>query len=256
MSNSDVKHSREPLNQSKGDLDQFSAMETLFQSETDSLVNRLDAFPKYASRQSIAKFLTKYEIFQKILHVNGSIVEGGVLHGGGTLGWAKLSSILEPTNHTRKIIGFDTFDGFPSVDEKDLVGNDGTLTKVGELKGSARGSVDEAVRVYDLNRPLSHIPKVELVQGDIAQTAPVYLEENPHLVVSLLYLDVDLYEPTKVLLETFLPRMPKGAIVVFDELNAKMFPGETVAVDEVLGLRDINIQRFPFDSYVSYAVLE
>ena len=130
------------------------------------------------------------------------------------------------------------------------------LTKVGELKGSGRDSVDEAVRVYDLNRPLSHIPKVELVQGDIAETAPAYLEENPHLVVSLLYLDVDLYEPTKVLLETFLPRMPKGAIVVFDELNAKMFPGETVAVDEVMGLRDINIQRFPFDSYVSYAVLD
>jgi Macrocin-O-methyltransferase (TylF) len=256
MSSSDVKHSREPLNQSKNDLDQFSAMEALFQSETDSLVNRLDAFPKYASRQSIAKFLTKYEIFRKILHVNGSIVEGGVLHGGGTLGWAKLSSILEPTNHTRKIIGFDTFGGFPSVDEKDLIGNDGTLTKVGELKGSGRDSVDEAVRVYDLNRPLSHIPKVELVQGDIAKTVPTYLEENPHLVVSLLYLDVDLYEPTKVLLETFLPRMPKGAIVVFDELNAKMFPGETVAVDEVMGLRDINIQRFPFDSYVSYAVLE
>jgi Macrocin-O-methyltransferase (TylF) len=256
MSNSDVKHSREPRNQSKGDLDQFAAMESLFQSDTDSLVDRLDAFPKYASRQSIAKFLTKYEIFQKILHVNGSIVEGGVLHGGGTLGWAKLSSILEPTNHTRKIIGFDTFDGFPSVDKKDLTGNDGTLTEVGELKGSARASVDEAIRVYDLNRPLNHITKIELVQGDIAKTAPAYLEANPHLVVSLLYLDVDLYEPTKVLLETFVPRMPKGAIIVFDELNAKMFPGETVAVDEVLGLHNINITRFSFDSYVSYSVLE
>ena len=62
-----------------------------------------------------AKFLTKYELFKQILNVNGSIVEAGVLHGGGTLAWAKLSSILEPTNHTRKIIGFDTFEGFPSV---------------------------------------------------------------------------------------------------------------------------------------------
>lgn len=250
-----IKHSREPLNQSASDLDQFSAMGALFETDTDSMVDKLDAFAKYASRQSIAKFLTKYNIFQKILHVNGSIVEGGVLHGGGTLGWAKLSSILEPTNHTRKIIGFDTFGGFPSVDDKDLAGNDGTLTKVGALQGSALDSVQEAVRVYDLNRPLNHIPKVELVQGDIAKTAPQYLEENPHLVVSLLYLDVDLYEPTKVLLETFLPRMPKGAVVVFDELNAKMFPGETRAVDEILGLNNIKIERFPFDSYVSYSVL-
>jgi hypothetical protein len=67
---------------------------------------------------------------------------------------------------------------------------------------------------------------------------------------------VDLYEPTKVMLETFVPRMPKGGVIVFDELNAKMFPGETVAVDEIMGLRNLNIRRFPFDSYVSYCVMQ
>jgi len=49
--------------------------------------------------------------------------------------------------------------------------------------------------------------------------------------------------------------MPKGAIVVFDELNAKMFPGETLAVDEVMGINNLKIERFPFDSYVSYVTL-
>lgn len=253
---SDNIKSREPKNQSQSDMNQFDAMAALFDMGADSFVDKIDAFPKFASRQSIAKFLTKYELFNKILHVNGSIVEGGVLHGGGTLAWAKLSSILEPTNHTRKIIGFDTFDGFPSVDQKDEKGNDGSLTHVGALQGSSYDNVKEAVRVYNLNRPLSHIQKVELIKGDIAKTCKNYLDENPHLVVSLLYLDVDLYEPTKVLLENFLPRMPKGAIIVFDELNAKMFPGETTAVDEVIGLANLRIQRFPFDSYVSYAVIE
>lgn len=248
-------HSREPKNQSVNDLEQFSAIEDLFNSSSDSVLNKIDAFPKYASRQAIAKFLTKYEIFKLILNVNGSIVEGGVLHGGGTLAWAKLSSILEPTNHTRKIIGFDTFEGFPSVHENDQHGTDGSLIQVGALKGSTYDDVVNAVSVYDLNRPLSHIPKIELVRGDIAKTCAQYVDSNPHLVVSLLYLDVDLYEPTKILLENFLPRMPKGAVVVFDELNAKMFPGETRAVDEILGLRNLKIERFSFDSYVSYAVL-
>lgn len=256
MSETTVQHSREPKNQSRNDLDQFSAMQDLFDTDVASMVDKLDAFAKYASRQAIAKFLTKYEIFRQILNVNGSIVEGGVLHGGGTLAWAKLSSILEPTNHTRKVIGFDTFEGFPSVDEKDLQGNDGSLTHVGGLQGSDLENVEKAVGVYDLNRPLNHIPKVELVKGDIAQTAPAYLEQNPHLVVSLLYLDVDLYEPTLTLLETFVPRMPKGAILVFDELNAKMFPGETLAVHEYIGLKNLEIRRFPFDSYVSYAVIQ
>ena len=253
---SKVKHSREPKNQSSSDLAQFAGIEKLFSDNKDSLIDKLDAFPKYASRQSIAKFLTKYEIFKRILHVNGSIIEGGVLHGGGTLAWAKLSSILEPTNHTRKIIGFDTFEGFPSVDAKDIDGNDGSLTRVGELQGSSFADVTAAVDVYDINRPLSHIQKVELVKGDIAITAGNYLKGNPHLVVSLLYLDVDLYEPTKVLLETFLPRMPKGAVIVFDELNAKMFPGETRAVEEVVGINKLRIERFHFDSYISFAVIE
>ena len=249
-------HSREPKNQSPQDIKQFERVNDFFLSDEGSIINKIDAFPKYASRQALAKFLTKYEIFQKILHVNSSIVEAGVLHGGGTLAWAKLSSILEPTNHTRKIIGFDTFAGFPSINDKDKKGTDGSLLKIGELKGSAQKSVTEAVSIYDENRPLNHIPKVELVEGDIVNTAPAYIKENPHLVISMLYLDVDLYQPTKVMLETFLPVMPKGAVIVFDELNAKMFPGETVAVDEILGIRNLEIKRFTFDSYVSYAVVQ
>ena len=42
-----------------------------------SVLNKIDAFPKYATRQAIAKFITKYE-FKQIIDVNGSIVEAGV----------------------------------------------------------------------------------------------------------------------------------------------------------------------------------
>ncbi|MCS3472597.1 hypothetical protein M2401_006362 [Pseudomonas sp. JUb42] len=246
---------REPKNQSLQDLEQFSASEILFKNSNDPLSIKLDSFAKYASRQSIAKFITKYELFKKIINVNGSIVEGGVLQGGGTLAWAKLSSILEPVNHTRKIIGFDTFDGFPSIDTKDTTGSDSDLLVPGALRGSSYEDVLAAVDTYDINRPLSHIQKIELIKGDISHTAKAYLDQNPHLVVSLLYLDVDLYQPTKTLIETFLPRMPKGAIIVFDELNAKSFPGETLAVQETLGINNLKIERFYFDSYISFAVL-
>ena len=88
------------------------------------------------------------------------------------------------------------------------------------------------------------------------ETADKYLESNRHLVVALLYLDFDLYDPTKKALEVFVPRMPKGSVIVFVELNAKIFPGETEAVEKVIGLRNLKIERFYFDSYVSFAVLE
>ena len=75
------------------------------------------------------------------------------------------------------------------------------------------------------------------------------------IVISLLYLDLNLYEPTKTVLEVFVTRMLKGSIIVFDELNAKMFPGETLAVNEIIELNKIKIDRFYFDSYISYCVL-
>ncbi len=248
--------SRDQKSQSNQDMSQFGATELLFQEDPADLIEKIEAFPKFASRQSIAKFLTKYEIFKRILTVNGSIVECGVLHGAGLLAWAKLSSIFEPANHVRKVIGFDTFGGFPSVAGEDTQTGTFNDLKKGGLIGSNFDNVLEAVKVYDLNRPINHIQKVELVQGDLCDTAPAYLESNPHLVISLLYLDLDLYEPTKKALEVFLPRMPRGAIIAFDELNAKIFPGETMAVMEKIGLRNLRVERFPFDSYVSFAVLD
>jgi len=247
--------SREPTNQSRSDLTYFAAMRDFFEGDEADVIEQIDGFPKYASRQSIAKFLTKYEIFKHILDVNGSIVECGVLYGAGLLAWAKLSSILEPINHTRKVIGFDTFMGFLDVDPEDTGPGASAHVVAGGLTGSTIDNVAEAVAIYDMNRPLGHIPKVELVKGDIAVTAPKYVAANKHLVVSLLYLDLDLYAPTAAAIDAFLPRMPRGAIVCFDELNARAFPGETVAVNEAMGLDKLKIQRFPFDPYVSFAVL-
>ncbi len=248
--------SRHAASQSRQDLDQFSAMEQLFLDDPAPLAEKLDGFARYASRQALAKWLTKVKLFEQILEVNGSIIECGVLHGAGTLTWAKLSSILEPAAHPRRVVGFDTFEGFAGTSPEDTDTGTFEALERGGLRGSRLAQVQRAVDVYDLNRPIAHIPKVELVEGDLCETAPRWLEANPHAVVAMLYLDVDLYAPTRAALETFLPRMPRGAVLVFDELNAEIFPGETRAVDEVIGLSNLTIRRFPFDSYASYAVLD
>jgi hypothetical protein len=189
--------SRDQKSQSKSDLGQFEAAAALFDADPASTIEKIEAFPKFVSRQAMAKFITKYEIFKQILEVNGSIVECGVLHGGGTLAWAKMSSIFEPANHLRKVIGFDTFGGFPSVTAEDTRTGSFHELRQGGLTGSPCDNVLKAIQVYDINRPINHIPKVELVQGDIATSGEAYLKANPHLVVALLYLDFDLYEPTK-----------------------------------------------------------
>jgi len=191
---------------------------------------------------------------KKVLNVQGSIIECGVLLGGGLMTFAQLSAILEPINHQRKIIGFDTFSGFPKISESDQKSTSG-FAHTGGLAVDSYEDLRDCIRLYDNNRFLNHVPKVELVKGDITVTVPQYLQKNPHLVISLLYLDADVYEPTKVALDKFVPRMPKGSIIAFDELNTKSFVGETLATLESIGINKLKIQRFTFDATKCYAIL-
>ena len=100
------------------------------------------------------------------------------------------------------------------------------------------------------------MPKVQLIAGDAVETIPRFVQENPHLVVSLLFLDFDLFEPTKIALETFVPRMPKGAIIAFDELDNPMWPGETMALLSTLGISRLRLERLEWDPYIGFARLE
>jgi hypothetical protein len=95
-----------------------------------------------------------------------------------------------------------------------------------------------------------------LIRGDATKTIPRFIEDNPHLLISLLFLDFDLYEPTKVALEHFVPRMPRGAVLAFDELDNPLWPGETIAMLERFRDRPLRIERLAFDPYIGFAVLD
>lgn len=244
-----------PTRSAPGDGSYVSQLEEYIAMSPWSGVEKFENFTKYVPRWSLMRFLTKYELFRKILDVQGAIIEGGVYQGGGLMAWAQLSAILEPYNHQRHVIGFDTFKGFSSIDEKDGAA-DPVYKEVGAWAADSFEDLSRSAQIHDISRPMGHIPKVELVKGDVMETADKFLEENPHTLVSLLYLDVDLYAPTRKLLEVFVPRMSKGAIVVFDQIDTIAYPGETLAVDEYFGIRNLEIQRFPFGTSITYAVLK
>lgn len=243
-------------NHTEKEVNLFTEYEEYFDKSPISTVGKLQNFPKYVRRQDISRFLAKNELFKMQLEVPGSIVECGCFQGGGTMTFAQLSAIYEPYNHTRKIISFDTFSGFPGVSEKDK--NSSLEYKEGDLEvyKGIEEEISKATQLFDKNRPISHIQKVELVKGDATIEIPKYLENNPHLIVSLIYFDFDIFEPTKVGLQTFINRMPKGAILAFDELNTKVFPGETLALLETLGIKNVRLRKTMFDAYISYAVIE
>ena len=209
------------------DSDWLQLAEQHFTASSGSLPDKLNAFPSLRNRPALARFIVRYELFKKTLGVQGSVVECGVHNGAGLFTFAHLSALLEPLNHRRKIIGFDTFAGFPSISESDTGSGE---SHVGGYLGASKEEILQAVELFDASRPLSAIPKIHLVQGDFMETGPQFLEANQHLIVSLLYLDFDLREPTARALELFVPRMPAGSILVFDEVNVGEWPGETLGL--------------------------
>ena len=227
----------------------------LFDKNPLSIDKKLEHFPKYVRRQNLTRFLALYELFKLSLSQKGSIIECGVNEGFGLLSWAKFSSILEPTNLTRRVYGFDSFAGFPSLADEDLSFATSNI-KPGDLASDSFEELNQLISIYDSTRFIGHIPKVSLVKGDATVTIPKFIKDNPHVLISLLFLDFDIYEPTRVALEHFLPRMSRGSVLAFDELDNPLWPGETLAMLEFHIEMRFSLRRFEFDPYISYAILE
>tara|TARA_Y100001935_G_scaffold255654_1_gene270566 strand:- start:26539 stop:27258 length:720 start_codon:yes stop_codon:yes gene_type:complete len=222
-----------------------------------NLEKKIENFPRFVNRRDVATFLNRYEIFKKIVGTHGSIIECGVNLGGGLFSWLHFSSILEPYNSSRYIVGFDTFDGFQSDNENDDKGKyrDKKLFK-DFISNQSYDEIKDSIEIQNQNRPLNQLSKLSVVKGDATETIPKFLDENPHFLVSLLHIDFDIHAPTKVAIENFLPRMPKGSIIAFDDLNAHEGPGETVAYLESMDIKKYRLCRNSFDSYLCYLIIE
>ena len=225
-----------------------------FENSECDVPKKLEAFTKYVRRQTLARFMVQFEIFKRQLNVKGSVAECGVHHGGGLMAWAKISATLEPYNYHRKIIGFDTFQGFPSISNADA---SSARAKVGAFAEDYQiyDEILTCVDEFDRNRFLNNKDKIELVRGDASVTIPAYVERNRHLLISLLYLDFDIYEPTVAALKYLVPRMPKGAIICFDEVNNPDWAGETIALMECLDLKGCELKSFEYEPNISYIVI-
>ncbi len=203
----------------------------------------------YTNRQTLSRILFMNEIYKKIINVHGVVMEFGVRWGQNLALFENFRGMYEPFNYNRKIIGFDTFNGFPSVtciDKGLKKGDYGVFENYEEY-------LAKVLDYHESESPISHMKKYELIKGDATVTLKEYLKNNPHTVIALAYFDFDIYEPTKECLKLIKDHITKGTIIGFDELNTSDFPEETVALKEVLGLSSYRIQRLaisPLQSYI------
>lgn len=215
----------------------------------------LDNLGLYITSKNLARIISMNFLYQQIVDVQGVVIEFGVRWGQNLALFAALRGLYEPFNRHRKIIGFDTFKGFPSVAEKD---GDSPLIRVGS-NSVTKNYVDYLKKVMELQEktnPISHIKKHELVVGDAVVEIEKYLEKYPETIVALAYFDFDIYEPTMKCLQAIKPRLVKGSVLGFDELNDHDSPGETIALKEVFGMENIRLKRVRIASRISYFVVE
>ena len=209
----------------------------------------------FLSARNFSRILFMHHIYQQIVSVPGIVIDFGTRWGQNMALFATFRGMYDPFHRHRKLVAFDTFAGFPSVAAEDGVSD---LTKVGNrsVTDDYEGYLSRLMEIHEGLNPLGHIKKFELIRGDATVTTPKYLEDNPETIVALAYFDFDLYEPTKKCLEAIKPRLVKGSVLGFDELNDHGAPGETLAVLETLGLNNISLKRLPYASRSTYVVIE
>ena len=190
--------------------------------------------------ERIRKMLVRYDLFRQSLCVPGDIVECGVFKGVGAMYWAKLLAIYAPGSRKR-VIGFDTFSEFANsmLDyEREAAGG---FTSEASFVGIDPSEIVSKASAAGLDG------RLELIVGDVAETALTYAQDNKGFRVSLLHLDLDTYSGTKAILEALYDRVTPGGIIVCDEYGSPEW-GESDAIDEFLKDRNVMLKTVEFSA--------
>jgi|TARA_B110000438_G_C15819276_1_gene653547 hypothetical protein len=195
--------------------------------------------------QRMAKSIAHFKFLETSAPIPGEIIECGVFKGASLSRLAMFRKILNLEE--KSLIGFDTFGKFPETNydqDKEL--------REEFINTSGDESIDKD-QLLQVLRSKDCALNTELVKGDITQTVPEYVAQNPSLKISLLNIDVDVFEPTQTILDYFYNCVTKGGILILDDYNS--FPGETNAIDQFFKDKQESIQD-PLFSDTPYFVVK
>lgn len=218
----------------------------------DELLVNLGA---YLRSPLLAKILYLNELYQRIESLPGVIIEFGVWWGANLALFESFRSVYEPYNWTRKVVGFDTFSGYPSVSREDGTSDYAAVGGYAVSEGHEQ-YLSRLLDAHEADNVMAHLKKYELVKGDVVQTIDKYLADNPQTIIALAYFDLALYEPTRKCLAAIRPHLVRGSVLAMDELNSPDFPGETIALKEEFGLERYRIVKSRFLPDRAYIVIE
>tara|TARA_R100000152_G_C6708709_1_gene136727 strand:- start:137 stop:832 length:696 start_codon:yes stop_codon:yes gene_type:complete len=197
------------------------------------------------------KLLARTLLMNQVKDVPGDIVECGVFKGTGLLTFLKLKRYLCP-NSLKKVIGFDFFNSEKLIESLTSIDKEAMDTLFKERNYSHEEGQQKLFQEFITSLGFED-HEFELVAGDITNTASKFAAERPGFRISLLYLDLDLGEPTEAALEALWGRVCKGGIVVFDEYAFHKW-SEANGVDNFFEDKDVEIKTLNYICPSAYVV--
>ncbi len=140
-----------------------------------------------------------------------------------------LGSLVKRGGRSRRVFGFDSFEGFPSPSPEDA-----------SLRNPKRGDVWRWATLPRLRTTLRDAGLTEpvLVKGFFEDTLKKYQG-----TIAFLHIDVDLYSSYVTVLSNLFAKVATGGIVAIDEYGTEAWPGATKAIDEFLAGTGCRLQR-------------
>lgn len=99
---------------------------------------------------------------------------------------------------------------------------------------------------------LEHI--VHLHKLDVTKELDQFFKKHPHIQFKIVFLDAGTYEVTKACLPHFWPRLTIGGILILDQFNHEISPGETRAVWEFLP--NVPVHTYVFTNHPSAYIIK
>ena len=218
--------------------------------EHQSLFDSFNSFILSEDRRIFSKLISRTLLYNEVKDIPGDIVECGVFKGTGLYTFLKLKGLYNP-NSSKKVVGFDFFDTNQLISSI----NNKTDKEAMDVLFKERNFIHETSFKDYLSTKLIQDgflnTDFELVDGDLSITSKEYSENNPGFKISLMYMDVDLEEPTYNTLVNLWDNVTKGGIIVFDEYGYNKW-SESKGVDRFIEERNIEIKSLNYMCPTSY----
>lgn len=204
----------------------------------------------------LARILAITDIYRLIVDIPGVVFDIGAWRGQTAVICENLRAIFEPLHFNRRIVCFDTFEGYKGFSDKDRATNlhmNGTYA----LSGADYAEfLRQLLMLHEKSNAMGHNNgKHKVFEGDCRETIPQFFKSFPGEVVALAFFDVNAYEPTSEAFDLVWSRLVPGGVVAFWQLTRDSVPAEAMVYSEkIISSHAHSLHRSPTYPGLCYLV--